>query len=190
MVFNRLGRYNPGTDTWTRLTDAPGTTWSGNIIWISDGYLYALQANLNLFYRYNINTDTWSTRTLTGGPDSSSPGEVWAVYFNGIGYVLDLNNGLWAYDEVSDTWETLTASPIDHGESPGFWYVNGQVVIVGGDILSVSGYTPSSDSWNSLSALPEGRTNLVNSVAGHNLELRVFGGLISGVETDEVLIFS
>jgi len=113
--YFRTWKYNPASDEWTQLSDAPVSYNSkagfvlGSSIYVGSGFM---GYNLTNFFRYNTATDTWSQihklpegRMLSSGLALAGKGYVMlGRFWNGA-----LNNGrllsdIVEYDPASDTW--------------------------------------------------------------------------------------
>jgi N-acetylneuraminic acid mutarotase len=120
---NDFWKYNPETDSWTRLADFP----SGNTIGLSGfslaGVGYVLETGpgnptapvaasySEKLWRYNISADAWEqkaslpTRKFLSGVTFTINDKAYA----GLGAVYDWDNttqkdDFWQYDPVQDTW--------------------------------------------------------------------------------------
>lgn len=143
IVGNRrpyLFRYNPETNTWKQLANAPTSfLYGASLTYDGNGNLYASDGGEQVlstatgdvsaekhFYKYTIATDTWSR--LADAPATWGLGSSLAANRNGKIYaVRGVNQDtLWAYTIATNTWDvTLASLP-----SPYFVYTtNGQPLV-------------------------------------------------------------
>jgi hypothetical protein len=117
-------RYNPDTNTWKQLADAPTPFLYSSAITYYDGAIYAINGNDGLsttdatgaFFKYDIYTDTWSTlsnapdvwgsTSAQGGADieSGNNGKLYAVQGGG-------QSGFFIYDTQTNAWSSGTSVP-------------------------------------------------------------------------------
>lgn len=117
-------RYNPNTNTWRQLADAPTSFYYNAAITYYNGKIYAINGHdgtvttdaTGEFWQYDIATDTWSALpdapdawgavSGVGGSDirSGNNGKIYAVQGNG-------QTGFWAYDTVAGSWSILAPVP-------------------------------------------------------------------------------
>ena len=105
--FNDLWQYNPVTNVWTRMADAPSTVGGYNSFAFSlnDSSAYictgAPEQHQPALWLYNVNTDSWTQKNnlpfdLSWGPCS--------MVIGGNAYVLNGWDENWLYNPSSDTW--------------------------------------------------------------------------------------
>lgn len=117
-------RYNPDTNTWKRLADAPTDFYYNGAITYYNGYVYAINGHDGTtstdagseFWRYDIANDSWSKMadapgqwgsTSAGGGDieSGNNGKLYAVQGSGL-------ESFWIYNTATNAW-SVGASPPD-----------------------------------------------------------------------------
>ncbi len=126
MVGGRVAdftRYNPDTNTWKKLADAPTEfNYSGSITYYN-GTIYAINGHDGTtstdagseLWGYNIATDTWSKlagppgqwgSTSAGGADieSGNNGKLYAVQGSSL-------EGFWIYNTVLNSWTVASSLP-------------------------------------------------------------------------------
>ncbi len=156
--------YDPTTDTWRTLPDAPidprsavATVWTGSemIVWgDSDGSAHALDGAA-----YDPDRDSW--RRIGDAPIAMNQGQgIWTgdemIVF---GSSLDNRNvadvpraqGM-AYDPVNDTWRLLPETDLSPQATSVVW--SGHEMIAWDYGLSVDAYSPSTDTWQKLPDAP------------------------------------
>ncbi len=117
-------RYNPDTNTWKQLADAPTPFLYNSAITYYDGAVYAINGHDGLsttdakgtFFKYDILTDTWSklgdapdvwgSTSAQGGADieSGNNGKLYAVQGGG-------QTGFFIYDTQTSAWSSGTSVP-------------------------------------------------------------------------------
>jgi len=123
---NEFYRYDPVTNEWTNLLDAPiGTAnhlkYDAGSWLVSNGdhYLYAFKAKYHEFYLYDTDADTWS-HAKTPMPVPGSHGNKkakdgsCAAWFDGRLYAFKGGNTseFWCYFPDGDTWHELNQIPL------------------------------------------------------------------------------
>lgn len=116
--------YDPATDNWTRLADAPNpaSKWYNGSFLVYDGdrTIYAHKAKFHELWCYDIVTQAWSSTPRSGMPLAGSSGRTkrakdgssGAWYDNSI-YALKGGNTqeFWQYRAVTDSWVELETIP-------------------------------------------------------------------------------
>lgn len=159
-------RYDPGSDSWTRLADMPMALMNMNASCIDDViYLvggYDLNANTNAFQIYDIVSDSWqlSTWPLIGTPISAAFEGM--LYAFGNGYD---SSDVWRFDPVAGQWLRLAADmPVPLGYA-GVTVFDDYIFIVGGAGVggisaTVQRFHPATGVWDASGpAMPNARMN-------------------------------
>jgi len=119
---NEFHRYNPVTNAWEVLLDAPiglanHIKWDGGSWIVTDGdagnMIYAFKAKYHEFYVYDCETGTWSAAKSpmpipgSAGNKKAKDGSC-AAWYGGKIYAFKGGNTLefWRYDPVGDSWHT------------------------------------------------------------------------------------
>lgn len=115
--------YDPATDTWRTVADAPVAFAGAPAVWTGDVALVFVNADGPALSAYDPDGDTWATRAT---PPMSDPQPVWtgevAVVVDPSSADPEVEPGDWAYDPGDDTWTELPADPGGCGESrQGAW---------------------------------------------------------------------
>ncbi|MBK8466537.1 MAG: hypothetical protein IPL32_11955 [Chloracidobacterium sp.] len=187
-VINTMYRYDPGTNIWTALANAPISFMRMEAAYspISHSIYFfggAQQSGpvLNTTYIYNIGTNTWTTAAPMPG------GRYWnsAVYYapsnkfyvfggtdnSGSGGPPQYNN-VWEYDPATNLWNTSRqAAPAGFSGaavalSGQFVYVAGGYGIAGGGTLNHLRYDIVNNTWTTLAPLPFQIFNAVGASIG------------------------
>ena len=173
-------KYNPTSDTWTRLADQPTPTIEYPVDGVlgydgsGDPKIYVFPDTTSAqtdIMAYDINTDSWSTVPLSGGFTARWAADIAYDPANNLCYISggatvpgagDLNQ-LWVFNPASNTFTQLASftTPRDFHAS---WYYNGKVYIAGGyestigELSSTQVYNIGTNTWNAenadLGALP------------------------------------
>ncbi len=200
----RADVYDPATDTWSRIADAPQplthapTVISGTQALMIGGYLGNNPGGSNAaVWRYDSTTNTWhagpSLPDDRGGQGAAivdgklhvyggatrtqgSP----AAFDYGTHWVLDLHN--------PTAWITTTSMPVPRNHL-GSAVLNGMPYALGGQFQDqeldtnqdvVQRYNLSTQSWETLAPLPVGRSHISASVLPLHGRLLVLGGSTNG----------
>ncbi|PWL30403.1 MAG: galactose oxidase [Fluviicola sp. XM-24bin1] len=159
-------KYDPTTNTWTQLTDFPGTGRRGAVGFAIGEYGYVgTGSSSEDMYRYHPPTDTWTqVASVPGGARMSAIG----FSLEGNGYVgtgYRYNQGwsstdFYKYDPSTDSWTQIADvgidpinGPMPRMESTGFG-LNGKGYVVTGVTISSGDnykdfweYDPATDVW-------------------------------------------
>jgi len=125
---NEFYRYDPATNEWTTLLDAPigianRVKWDDGSWLVADAdagnMLYAFKSKYMEFYKYDTDADTWS-HALNPMPIPGSAGNKkaktgsCAAWYNGKIYAFKGANTLefWRYFPEADTWNKQTDIPL------------------------------------------------------------------------------
>lgn len=104
-------KYNPMTDSWTRMADFPGAGVNAAVCWVYNEEIYVAHGfGLSNFFRdvwkYQPQNNRWVQLApfpswgRTGGVVSASEGRI----FTGTGYSARNNNDWWEYFPSQDLW--------------------------------------------------------------------------------------
>ena len=114
--------YDPTTDTWRTIADAPYPINWGSVVWTGEEMI-VLGASVyggnhsdtpdSVGMAYNPIADSW--RKLP--PTDLDPNGTFAVWANDELFAFDYTNQVRAYDPVTDSWRELPAPPTDPGEA-------------------------------------------------------------------------
>jgi hypothetical protein len=125
---NEFHKYNPVTDTWKQLLDAPigaanRIKWDAGSWLVADAeagnMLYAFKAKYHEFYSYDTDADTWSHALTpmpipgTAGNKKAKDGSA-AAWYNGKIYAFKggNTNEFWRYFPLGDTWKKQDDIPL------------------------------------------------------------------------------
>jgi N-acetylneuraminic acid mutarotase len=145
-VFNK---YDPGSNTWTPLTDMPQSAIMAvavyypttNKIYVFGGEDAVSAVNYNITRIYDIASGTWTTganmpdvHSFMAGGYIPATGMIYILSGYNTGDVTGAQPTTWQYDPVGDTWTDLTATdPYPH-PAGGFAYgvINNKLYVAGG----------------------------------------------------------
>lgn len=125
---NEFHKYNPLTNSWTQLLDAPiGTAnhlkWDAGSWLVADAdagnMLYAFKAKYHEFYTYDTDADTWSKAKNampipgSAGNKKAKDGST-AAWYNGKIYAFKGGNTVefWRYFPLGDSWKKQDDIPL------------------------------------------------------------------------------
>ncbi len=141
-------KYNPQNNTWTAVTNCPGTPTDSQAFAIGDkGYVYQGLA----FWEYDINTDVWTTK-------ASPPINIgsWASSFaiGSSGYVKFSSN-FYEYKPAQNTWVQRASFPGQMSNGGAGFSVHGKGYMVCGYVGSLANvtdevweYQPGNNTWS------------------------------------------
>ena len=208
----RSDRYNPTSDTWTRIRDLPElithapVVADGSTLWILGGYVGLNQKDSSpRVWKYDTVTDTYSP----GPPLPAARGAGGAVvvgrqlhYFTGAvrmdstgaqvqdfpdHWVLNLDGGT--------TWTTSTPVPNPRNHV-GTVLLNGRVYLIGGQHSEAEAHTPqvevdafdvATGTWTRVADLPVARGHISASSFAWNGKILVVGGSTLGATASKTL---
>jgi cell division septation protein DedD len=106
---------------------------------------------------YSTTTNTWSM----GNPLPTARAGVATAAFNGLVYMIagfdqaGDHNEVYIYDPMSDTYTTGAPMPAANGDVAGVLF-NGEIYVVGGETRPGAhyAYSPTSNTWRTIAALP------------------------------------
>lgn len=211
---SRTDVYDPATNTWTRLADAPrrlthaGVAANQENIYLAGGYvgkpeggqLFATRA----VWRYHIPTNTWYAmpplpQARGSGGFSNLRGEL--HFFGGADlnridrnnhWVLNLNN-------LAAGWSEST--PLPNARSHlGDAIISGKIYAIGGQHSydhslttqnTVHVWNPATNTWNRVANLPQGRSHIGSTTFVVNGEIIVIGGEVRhNVAVNNVTVYN
>ena len=170
-------RYEPATDTWTRLADYPSDKTVAAISFSDGQYIYVgfgFRGFSHELFRYDPAADKWqqlSTNLKASDfpPRAMSPiaGTVGGRHFVGTGFRNHVSSFLAEYFPASDSWEERTATPGKNRHNAACTTTDDRLFVFGGwhygdsltsgfhfeDILC---YSPAEDEWSSYGTMPDG----------------------------------
>lgn len=202
-LTNSGGRYNPSTNVWaeTSLTSAPSVrtgaaaVWTGTqmIVWGGAGNS---NSTISTGGRYNPATDVWTT--VSTGANLPAARRLHAAAWTGAEMVVwggrtgpgsTVTNTGGRYNPTSNTWQSMSASPLESRSDTSAVWTGSEIVIWGGRgsgaFNNGARYNPGTDSWASTAdvdnppGVPLARGS--HSAVWTGTEMIIWGGLISGV---------
>lgn len=186
------GRYTPGTDTWTSMSqgNAPypvlwmnGRRLGNEILFFgSEEGTYSAQG-----YRYNYVTDTWTWMDTTNAPLASHAHAIDAaatelLVWGGVNSGGTAVNTGAKYNPSSNTWTTMSASGLTarkfvHSLWTGtVWIIWGGLNNSDAYLGSGSRYNPSTDSWSPITATNAPSAREGGVVAWTGTEMIIWSG--------------
>ncbi len=168
-------RYDPTTNTWTQLADAPNFINAGARLMEKDSNtLYAFSGGAqgsNNFWKYDIPSNTWFSFNL-GQDDNGTPfsqsgtnqstGNT-IVQLGGDMYVLAGSSQTFEkYSPGTNTWTTLEPSPVSATDTPSMVAIGTNIYMEPGSCSPSSStpcffqYNPQTNSWTPSSTIANG----------------------------------
>jgi N-acetylneuraminic acid mutarotase len=184
------------TDTWSKLTDIPGSHgWAGAAT-LADGRIIVVAGGSTDVDIYSPAMGTWAPAAplplpRTGLAVVRLGALVYAI--GGAGSSGTPRSGVWAYEPATDRWTVKANLPADRVFLAAV-ASGGRIYAIGGEndsldpTTTVYRYTPSSDSWTSVAPLPGIRSRF-SAAADSSGRIYVFGGCCNsttGFETKSV----
>jgi N-acetylneuraminic acid mutarotase len=165
---NDFWKYDPQLNTWTQLSNFPGTMRHGatsfiynNKAYVTTGWFNATQ--LKDLWEYNPSTDTWSQLTNFGGSARYMPSSfvIGNNAYVGEGY-SPYKNDYWAYNFQNNNWAqvaNISRTPVQGARCfsiNGFGYVYGGANINANPtfINQLWQYDPVTDAWTQKTSSP------------------------------------
>lgn len=186
-----LIQYNCSAQTWTQISDFPGTERDdatlfriGDIVYIGNGAAPWF-AGLNDFATFDLNTYTWSAiaampigqeRQYANGFSHNGKGYVFAGYSNG-----NFLNDLWEYDPITNVWTQKNDFPSFGRSGSSHFTIGDTTYIIGGKssseyaISEVWAYAANSDTWIQKNDLPFGTHWRGSGTAKEDIGFLLFG---------------
>ena len=153
-------RYSISGDSWTAMTDAPDTVFSGGSLTYpgSGDFIYALRGNYTTtFWRYSISGNSWSTMTST----SANVGAGGALCSTGDDYIYAFRGGynttFWRYSISGDSWTAMTSTSADiHGGGALCYPGSGNYIYAlrGNTQRDFWRYSISGNTWSTMASTP------------------------------------
>jgi len=165
---NYVDIYDIATDTWTAGAPMPNARYwidggaIGNYIYLAGGYDTAARSDLQI---YDVTANSW----FTGTAMPAARYEYAAVVLDGRYYVIGGYDGstyyatMWAYDPVSNSWDTTLPSMT----VPRRWHsaavIGGKIYVAGGWTTGGVGtrvvevYDPATNTWSTVAQFPATR---------------------------------
>ena len=202
--------YDPATNKWTDLGTMPVPETHAEIAEDdANGILYFVGGLRGTYpgtpvadvYAYRPNTNSWTQmpslpQPVGGGAAAFANGEI--HYFGGIGSSsrsLDLN--VHYVLKIGDSaWHSEASLPVarDHISSV---MVNGRIYLFGGEIghdtdhlqqTLAQSYDPTTDTWTSLAAMPQGKSHLESSTFVWNGKVYLVGGQADNFQSTATIL--
>jgi N-acetylneuraminic acid mutarotase len=170
-------RYEPATNTWTKLADYPSDKTVAAVSFSDGTYIYVgfgYHGFSHELFRYDPEADTWK-QVAASLKDSDFPPRVMSPVAGAVGGRCFVGTGFrnhvssfWAeYIPANDKWEERTAVPGKSRHNAACTATDDKLFIFGGwhygdsltngfhyeDILC---YTPADDKWSSYGSMPDG----------------------------------
>jgi len=175
--------------TWATMAPFPQSLTGVCLVWDGGEYLYASggDATLPIAYRYDIAGNAWTAIPNMPGPMRYAGGAFCDGKFHIIGGIIGTGNLHYAYDPVTNAWQTLAPVPVVP------WFAlfsttgNDQYVIsIGGGggyaswpaTSAVQLYDPTTDTWFQETPLPSAAGNNSGNWLGSGF--RTGGALSAG----------
>lgn len=144
-------KYNPTTNTFVGVEDAPTTLSTGSDFVYYGGNIYILRGSSSTtFYRYNVAANTWTTLAVTPATLADDTKGVAAgnylYFFRGSS-----TNTFYRYDIVGNSWSTMANTPATVGAGGTLTYPgSGDYIYAtrGNTTLSVWRYSISANTWD------------------------------------------
>jgi len=177
---NSSESYEPIIDAWrNRTTIDASNRYGGAQELASNGlvYLYCCydsSANTDVYY-FDSATDVWTQSTSHFDDGYNASSAVLGEYLYSQSGVSMTNNSTYRFSVTYSAWAILTNSTYDHDTGLG-WGYDGQVYILGDDSADQEvqeRYTPSTDSWETLtscSIVRDNGTRFANGQYLHSLQ--------------------
>ena len=145
-------RYNPGTNKWTTLANAPINQGNNGGAAYVKGKIYTVYTNNDTQMGvYDIATGTWSTIT---NPLALGTGDI--TSHMGLLYLAEGDSFI-SYDPVAHTTQTLSSPPFSFTEYGGLAPYKGKIYgQQGNSDTGFAQYDIASDMWNTDDNLPSG----------------------------------
>lgn len=194
--------YNPATNTWTKLNDAPlelthaATASDDRYIYVAGGYPPGAQGPTgpqafatDRVFRYDTQTDTWTD--LPKLPQARGSGQMALIgrslyFFGGSDATRKDKANTWTLnlDNQSAGWAARASMPAARNHF-GSAVVDGKIYAIGGqtgqDAASVFKsdnfrYDPATDTWTSMKSIPTARSHANATTIAHQGRVLVMGG--------------
>ena len=195
-------RYNPATDTWSKvsLTNAPiarsshTAVWTGTEMIVWGGYRPSEFIILGSGGKYNPASDTWTATSNSNAPTArSGHTAVWTgaamIVWGGLDPTSYANTGA-RYDPETDTWSGTSTIGAPEGRAQHSVVWSGSEMVVWGGtnanhyLNSGARYNPASNTWTNVSAEGAPSTRQGESAVWVGTEMIIWGGWNGGPLND------
>lgn len=185
-----LERYDPVSDTWTRLADCPVAVADGSFVTVGDrlylyGGLMAGGTNAEIYY-YDVINNTWHHQPVATNID---PRRYPRAFQHDQGFIIcggqkdsGITGETWYYNTYTNTWTRKADGPVLYGG--GLAELGGHIYMLGG----WNGSAPSPDifeyniglnKWSKVNTEP-GIGRFSNTAVGYDNALFLIGGTSTG----------
>lgn len=152
---NLFTRYDPATNTWKRLLDAPAFSFQGSDMRVLDGNIYTIFGGYQKeFYKYSIALNTWTK--LASMPDLVYSGA--SLGSDGTNLFVLRGAGttdFWKYTVSSNSWNAVSSAPAAISTGGSLVYSGGYFYTPrGGNQTTFYKYDVSGNSWSTMTAVP------------------------------------
>lgn len=192
----RSDRYDPATDSWTRIADLPapvthaGIAVDGTFVWVVGGFVGDNPGTAtDSVWRYDSVNDRWEPGPSLPEPRASAPlvrHRRSLHFFGGLRSDRTTDSGdHWRLDlDSPSAWEPRAALPEPRNHAAGI-ELDGTIYMIGGqhghdgvfeDVASVHAYDPASDSWRERAPLAYGRSHFEPGTFSANGKIVIVGG--------------
>jgi N-acetylneuraminic acid mutarotase len=187
-----LRTYNPATDIWTSLAPMPNNSARANAVYAPNvGRLFVFGGDsiiggsiYNITRIYNPGTNSWTTGAVMPGGRSGMA----AGYYGGKIYLAGGLDGAtyknstatWAYDPVTDSWDTTLMNMPAGVNTSGFAIINGHLYVAAGldsdfdPVDTLYDYDIAGNTWATLPPIPIALHAPGSAALGE--KLWIFGG--------------
>ena len=200
--------YDPATDRWRPIADAPGTGVTEDAVWTGSRLLVrgtttppGDDAGGAAVFSYDPASDRWEVLPApTGVADTLDVTMTWTgqeLVFWGHPYRRYEEPALSvALDPATGDWRTLPAGPLPSGMGPAATWDGDEVVVVAAGAVStgtappptpVAGLDPATNAWRQLPSAPTELQGMTPTVAWTGTDLLLTGG-INGDRRNEVVL--
>lgn len=104
--YNDLWRYNPMTNSWTKMSDFPGKPRAYSTCFVIDdkAYITDSQHGDKDLWEYNTLTDSWTKKSDYPGNSIGFSFSINDKGYVGFGMPNGIYNDFWEYDPMTDAW--------------------------------------------------------------------------------------
>lgn len=152
---NLFTRYDPVTNTWKQLANAPLYSFQGSDLKVIGDNIYAIFGGYQkAFYKYSIPLNTWTKLLDTpdliqaGGSIGTDGTNIYAIRGTGT-------TDFWKYTVSTNTWSTLSSPPATISTGGSLIYSGGYFYTPrGANTTTFYRYDVSGNSWSTMTAAP------------------------------------
>ncbi|HKP03665.1 MAG TPA: hypothetical protein VJU77_09935 [Chthoniobacterales bacterium] len=185
-------RYNPATDSWSKvsLTNAPTARYRHTAVWTGTEMIIWGGADPGFFLssggKYNPANDTWTPTSLSNAPTPRFfHTAVWTgtemIVWGGTDATSPITGG--RYDPSTDSWQAMSTANAPEGriEHTALW-TGSEMVVWGGRscdtcyLKSGAKYNPVSDTWTSTNTVSAPVARTAQGAVWTGSEMLVWGG--------------